>query len=188
MKTRKNKVKRATSPAVTERNRLASAIGELAVRCGGAAELARRVGTTRQTVDRWLHGTRAPRAADLRRLQREGLGAEPAPSIATPTDSPGTPRPREELERLLAIVRVWVEAAHADRRVSWRERSQLANAATSCARALARISGQEEPNDSQFLRSKIWRRIVEAMGPILSRFPDASAELSAALEQIGAMQ
>lgn len=184
----------------------------LAQRIGGTTLLAARLGVTRQAVLQWARGVRKPEASYYLKMIALGLPATAWGMPPTPPQAPAlpaappaaeapprqpasadlprldpnrTPSAREELERALKIVARQVLDADADPRATWRDRSNLSTALTTASRALARITGAEEPTDAQFLRSRIWKRILDALEGPMKRHPEAAAEVAQALEELG---
>ncbi len=61
--------------------------------------------------------------------------------------------------------------------------AQLYNAKTGAVAKLARLTGEGEITGAMIVRSRVWRDLLDRLGPILEKHKAAAAEIAAALEE-----
>jgi hypothetical protein len=97
-----------------------------------------------------------------------------------PPDDEAEPDPRKEAAAVLRALRRHLDAAEEANVVP-----SLANAITSAARLLARLSGQLEITEAQIVRSAPWRKLKGLLDQALAPYPEAARSVVRAIEDFG---
>jgi transcriptional regulator with XRE-family HTH domain len=177
------------------------------VRRHGATELAKKLGTTARTVERWADGSRSPLPRALSRIKRLLAKGAPTPDAgATPPgrarsqadggeggpEAPGgAPVAYDALgvsEDTLRRLRRELDRLEADPLATSRERAAVTSSLTQATRLHARLTGVLELSESAILRAPRWRAIEQVLVAALTPFPEALDAAAKALRAMGGAQ
>lgn len=165
-----------------------------------AAEL----GVTRQAVQAWIAGDKAPSAARRSAAEKrygvpvdawdrpaghpkpvvvvEAVAADASPAVGGSYDA--EQRLRAQLTRL---DKLRADGEREDADLPPQARLRLEVTMLRCTEALARFTGEgQEIGESRIVRLPAWRRIQDAIVVALRPWPDAAVAVMKALKEIGA--
>jgi len=157
-----------------------SLVGD-SLRRHGPAALAKLLGTTARTVERWADGTRTPNEATQTRV----LGILAAPEAkggSPPKPAAADDDPRKVAAETVRVLQLELARLATDPHATSRERASVASSLTSATKLHARLSGALEITPGQLLRLPVLQQIKNAIIEAARPWPDALLAIADALD------